>query len=39
MQVEVEMTEEIENGWGEEGEASRTTEVQKQIIVTSDEDR
>ena len=38
MQVEVEMTEEIDNVWIEEGEASGTTVVQKQIIVTSDED-
>lgn len=38
MQVEVEMTEDIENVWVEEGEASGTTVVQKQIIVTSDQD-
>ena len=38
MQVEVEMTEDIDNVWVEEGVASGTTVIQKQIIVTSDED-
>jgi hypothetical protein len=38
MQVEVEMTDEVENVWVEEGDASGTTVIQKQIIVTSDED-
>ena len=38
MQVEVEMTEDIDNVWVEESGASGTTVIQKQIIVTSDED-
>jgi hypothetical protein len=38
MQVEVEMTEEVENVWVQEGQANGTTVVQKQFIVTSDED-
>lgn len=38
MEVEVEMTDEVENVWVEDGEASGTTVVQKHIIVTSDED-
>ena len=38
MEVEVEMTEEGENVWFEQGEANGAVVVKKQVIVTTDED-
>ena len=38
MEVEVEMTEEAENVWFEQGEANGAVVVKKQVIVTTDED-